>query len=187
MKKHILFLVFTAMVFAVEGQQLPKVSAGSIQRVENFPSQFLTARNVDIWLPEGYQSSKKYPVVYIHDGQMLFDSTLTWNKKEWKVDEILTGLIREQKIGACIVVGIWNTGMDRISEYLPTKIFNLLDDKTGKNLSDKYCNGKGARGDQYLKFIVTELKPYVDKNFATFPDREHTFMAGSSMGGLISI
>jgi enterochelin esterase-like enzyme len=168
-------------------QNLPKVSSGTILRHENFKSQFVAARNVDIWLPAGYSKLKKYNVVYMHDGQMLFDSTQTWNKKEWKVDEVFSELISSGKIEPCIVVGIWNTGSDRISEYFPGKIFSLTDPKIQKLISDKYCNGKSAKGDNYLKFLVTELKPFIDNNYSTYPDKENTFVMGSSMGGLISI
>jgi len=168
-------------------QNLPKVSSGSINRIENFQSKFIAPRNVDIWLPEGYNPTKKYDVVYMHDGQMLFDSTQTWNKKEWKVDEVFSQLIKNKKIEECIVVGIWNNGADRISEYFPDKIFNMLDDKTKAKLSVKYCNGKSANGDNYLKYLVTEIKPYIDQNYSTFQDKDHTFIMGSSLGGLISI
>ena len=187
MKNKLLFILiflFGSLAFA---QNIPKVSSGSIKRIENFKSHFVVARNVDVWLPEDYNSAKKYNVVYMHDGQMLFDSTQTWNKKEWKVDEVFSKLIREKKIEECIVVGIWNNGAERISEYFPNKIFNQLDEKTKTKLSEKYCNGKLANGDNYLKFVITELKPYVDKNFSTKDDKDHTFMIGSSMGGLISI
>jgi len=169
------------------GQNLPKVHSGSIVRHENFQSQFIAARNIDVWLPSGYNKSHKYSVIYMHDGQMLFDSTLTWNKKEWKADEVASQLIDSKKIESCIIVGIWNNGSERISEYFPDKIFNLLDDKTQKLLSNKYCNGKAANGDNYLKFLVTEVKPFIDKTYSTYSDKEHTFVMGSSMGGLISV
>jgi len=168
-------------------QNLPKVSSGSIKRIENFQSKFIAPRNVDVWLPEGYNPTKKYDVVYMHDGQMLFDSTQTWNKKEWKVDEVFSQLIKDKKIKECIVIGIWNNGADRISEYFPDKIFNMLDDKTKAKLSEKYCNGKTSNGDNYLKYLITEIKPYIDQNYSTFQDKDHTFIMGSSMGGLISI
>jgi len=180
----IIFLFVCSFSFA---QTLPKVSSGSIKRIEDFKSQFIASRNVDVWLPEGYNTSKKYNVVYMHDGQMLFDSLLTWNKKEWKVDEVFSQLIKDKKIEECIVVAIWNNGAERISEYFPNKIFDQLNIATQKKISEKYCNGKTANGDNYLKFVVTELKPYVDKNFSTKEDKEHTFMIGSSMGGLISM
>jgi predicted alpha/beta superfamily hydrolase len=187
MKKNLIFILIFLSGSLAFAQNFPKVSSGSIKRIENFSSRFVAARNVDVWLPEGYTTDKKYNVVYMHDGQMLFDSTQTWNKKEWKVDEVFSQLIKDKKIENCIVVGIWNTGADRISEYFPNKIYNLLDDKMKVKLSEKYCNGKQANGDNYLKFLVTELKPYIDKNFSTQDDKDHTFMIGSSMGGLISI
>ncbi len=179
-----LFLIYTGIGAA---QTLPKIASGKIQRIENFKSEFVASRNIDIWMPDGYDTSKKYNVVYMHDGQMLFDSTQTWNRKEWKADETFSQLIKDKKIEKCIIVAIWNTGSDRFSEYLPNKIFNSLEEKTKQKLKEKYGNGKPANGDNYLKFLVTELKPYIDKNFSTFQDKDHTFMVGSSMGGLISL
>lgn len=168
-------------------QNLPSVSDGSVMRIGDFQSKIVNPRNVDVWLPAGYNPAKKYSVVYMHDGQMLFDSMLTWNKKEWKADETFATLLKAGKIVDCIVVGIWNTGADRIAEYLPNKVFNLLDPKTQAKISSNYFNGKTVNGDNYLKFLVTELKPYVDSHFSTYPDKEHTWMIGSSMGGIISI
>jgi len=187
MKTKLLSVIMLLIASHCFGQNFPKVSSGSIVRYENFQSQFIVARNIDVWLPSGYNKSKKYNVIYMHDGQMLFDSILTWNKKEWKVDEVVSRLIDNKKIEACIIVGIWNNGSERISEYFPTKIFQLIDDKTQKLVSDKYCNGKGVNGDNYLKFLVTEIKPFIDKNYSTYSDKEHTFVMGSSMGALISV
>jgi predicted alpha/beta superfamily hydrolase len=180
----VLFLLISAFCF---GQNLPKVSSGTIIRHADFQSMNIAARNIDVWLPEDYNPTKKYSVIYMHDGQMLFDSTQTWNKKEWKVDEVVSRLIRENKIESCIIVGLWNNGSERISEYFPTKIFNLLDNKTQQLLSKKYFNGKSANGDNYLKYLVNDVKPFIDKNYATFTDKDHTYVMGSSMGGLISI
>jgi enterochelin esterase-like enzyme len=87
MKTRILASFIILMNVICSAQNLPKVSSGSIKHIENFKSQFIAARNVDIWMPEGYISTKKYNVVYMRDGQMLFNSTSTWNHKEWKVDE----------------------------------------------------------------------------------------------------
>ena len=187
MKTKLLCILIFISGNLIHAQNLPKVSSGSVKRIENFQSKFVPSRNVDVWLPEGYDGKKKYSVVYMHDGQMLFDSTLCWNKKEWKADEVFSKLIIENKIERCIVIGIWNNGSERISEYFPTKIFNNIDPKISKSLSEKYCNGKGAAGDNYLKFLVSELKPYIYKNFSTYDDKEHTTILGSSMGGLISM
>ena len=81
---------------------------GKIYRIENFPTKFITPRKVDVWLPVNYSTTKKYSVLYMHDGQMLFDANSTWNKQEWMVDEVVSRLIAENKIEDLIVVAIWN-------------------------------------------------------------------------------
>jgi len=187
MKTNIVIYIMVVLCCFVHAQDLPKVSSGTVTRIENLQSQNIAPRHVDVWLPADYTPSKKYNVVYMHDGQMLFDSTLTWNKKEWQVDEVISQLINKNKIEECIVVAIWNNGKERISEYFPNKIFDQLEETTKKKLSEKYFNGKSANGDNYLKFVVNELKPYIDKNFSTKGDKDHTFIIGSSMGGLISM
>jgi predicted alpha/beta superfamily hydrolase len=122
----------------------------------------------------------------MHDGQMLFDSTQTWNKKEWLADEIFTKLMAEKKIEPCIIVAIWNTP-ERITEYFPNKIYSELDPEMQKTISGKFGNGKPANGDNYLKFITSELKAYIDSHYSTRIEKESTIIMGSSMGGLISI
>lgn len=184
--KHIGLLMFLFATMSAFGQNLPRVSSGTVVRVENFKSEFVSPRNIDIWLPDGYNSGKNYSVVYMHDGQMLFDSTQTWNKKEWKADEVFSKLIAGEKTVPFIVVGIWNTP-DRITEYFPNKIFESLESEVQKLISEKYGNGKTANGDNYLKFIVSELKPYIDKEYKTLTQKENTVIAGSSLGGLISV
>ena len=98
-----------------------KSVVGQLFRVEDFPSEFITPRNVDVWLPENYSSSKKYAVLYMHDGQMLFDSTTTWNQQEWKVDEWATRLMNEGKTKDFIVVAPWNINSERYSDFFPQK------------------------------------------------------------------
>lgn len=166
-------------------QNLPNVVSGKIHRIENFHSKFVAERNVDVWLPENYDPSLKYSVLYMQDGQNLFDSTQTWTRKEWGVDETASRLIKENKIERCIVVGIWNSGKYRHSEYFPQKFLNTVSDDFKKEFISTYLENN-PQSDNYLKFIVQELKPYVDSNFSTYPDKDHTFIMGSSMGGLIS-
>jgi enterochelin esterase-like enzyme len=171
-----------------------QVSAGKLQRIESFGSQFVDPRNVDVWLPEGYSAKGKYAVLYMHDGQMLFDSTNTWNHQEWGIDEIMNRLLKAKIIRNCIVVGIWNNGKYRHPEYFPQKALEYLTPKEKKDLLN-YSIGdtsepllvNGPISDNYLRFLVLELKPYIDQNFSTLPDRSNTFIAGSSMGGLISM
>lgn len=124
-------------------------------------------RRVWIYLPADYQSvRKKYPVIYMHDGQNLFDA-YTSSYGEWGVDEILDKLPAKNE---CIIVGIDHGGDNRITEYDP------YDSKYGK-----------GRGDDYVDFLVKTLKPYIDAHYRTKTDARHTTVAGSSMGGLISM
>jgi enterochelin esterase-like enzyme len=174
--------------------QVPKPAAGTIKHFENFSSKFVTARNIDVWLPESYSHQKKYAVWYMHDGQMLFDSSINWNKQEWGVDETMTRLMAAQKIKDCIVVGIWNTGPGRHADYLPQKPFESLTAPERDSIyfskrtnGASIFNGFKVHSDDYLKFVVSELKPFIDSSFSTKPDQAHTFIAGSSMGGLISL
>ncbi|AMC11981.1 esterase [Lutibacter profundi] len=167
------------------------LSSGKLERVVNFPSKFVQPRNVDIWLPNNYSSKNKYAVLYMHDGQMLFDSTKTWNHQEWKVDEIVGKLLAEKKIKNTIVVGVWNRPKNRHTDYYPKKAFEFLPkkfkDSIFKITEKQYVSDfKVLQSDNYLKFIVKEVKPYIDSHYSTFTTKENTFIAGSSMGGLIS-
>jgi enterochelin esterase-like enzyme len=184
------YLVNQIEVFA----QLPKPSSGRIIRTENFSSKHVPARNVDVWLPDNYTASKKYAVLYMHDGQMLFDSSITWNKQEWGVDETLNQLMQQNKIRDCIVVGIWNGGKSRHPEYFPQKPFEALSKEEQQLVYSAYRSGGQSifsglpiSSDNYLKFLVEELKPFIDKNYSTKTDASNTFIAGSSMGGIISL
>lgn len=185
-----LFVLFLNIVQA----QLPSVCAGKLQRHENFISKFVTPRNVDLWLPVGYSATKKYAVLYMQDGQMLFDSNLTWNKSAWDVDDIISKLNSENRIRDVIVVAIWNGGMERHSEYCPQKPFETLPALQQEGIMNSIrrdgssvFNGFKVKSDDYLKFVITELKPFIDKTYSTHSDKENTFISGSSMGGLISI
>lgn len=188
----ILFILFG--LYTVSYAQLPQVKTGKIVRVENFASKYVPPHTIDIWLPEGYSSSKKYAVLYMQDGQMLFDSTLTWNKQEWGIDETLSTLLQKNAIQHCIVVGIWNGGRSRHAEYFPQKPFESLTPVQQEIVYNAYRSGGQSiffglpiSSDNYLSFLVKELKPYIDSSYSTRPGRAHTFIAGSSMGALISL
>lgn len=133
-----------------------------------FIPQLNRNRRIWIYLPEGYTKTKKhYPVLYMQDGQNLFDA-FTSSYGEWGVDECLDSLTRQGK-QACIVVGIDN-GPQRMNEYNPYEFQNF---------------GKGE-GEAYLEFLTGTLKPFIDNKYRTLRDKEHTMIAGSSMGGLIA-
>ncbi|MBU6158294.1 MAG: esterase [Bacteroidetes bacterium] len=188
--------IFPNCLFCIPASsQIPKVSSGKIIRVENFNSSFVTARNIDIWLPDHYPNHKQpYAVLYMHDGQMLFDSTITWNQQEWKMDETAGNLIRENKTQPFIIVGIWNGGNTRHADYFPQKAFESLSNEQKENIFNAVrTNGETVfknntiNSDNYLRFIVKELKPFIDSSFTVSTKPQHTFIAGSSMGGLISL
>lgn len=169
-----------------------KISSGLLQTI-NFPSKHVRKRNVYVWLPEDYYNNKeKHAVLYMHDGQMLFDPTTTWNKQEWGVDEALSKLIKNGTVKRTIVIGIWNHKDIRHSEYFPQKPLETLKKEQKEAILKTKSDGKPIfkgelMADRYLKFIVEELKPYIDKNFRTLTDQKNTYIAGSSMGGLISM
>ncbi len=192
--KHLLTTLSVFFLELAAVAQLPAVVSGRLQRHENFASAYVTSRNVDVWLPEGYTSSKKYNVLYMHDGQMLFDSATTWNKQAWDVDDVISELLQQQKIKDLIVVAIWNGGTTRHSDYFPQKPFEALSKaekdtvySAARTNAVSVFNNYKIQSDNYLKFLVREVKPFIDKNYSVYKDRSHTFIAGSSMGGLISL
>lgn len=187
--KKIFLLLITSIAFG----QNPKVSSGTIQRLENFKSNYVDARNVDIWLPEGYTENQKYAVLYMHDGNMLYDAQTTWNKQSWEVDEVASKLISEGKTKQFIVVGVWNNNQKRHPEYFPQKPFESMSQTQKDTITSNLQKAGRTKeifqpiSDLYLKFLVSELKPYIDSHFSTLTNKENTFIAGSSMGGLISM
>lgn len=196
MKKLVILLILSVQFQISFGQTpspLQKPSKGEIKHYENFKSNYVTSRNVDVWLPEGYSVNKKYAVLYMHDGQMLFDSTTTWNKQEWGVDEIVSKLNADKKIKECIVVGVFNGGSTRHADYFPQKPYESLNQIQRDTITAQLQKMGRTKevfkpmSDNYLKFLVTELKPFIDKNYSTKKDAKNTFVAGSSMGGLISM
>ena len=160
---------------------IPTVARGTLERFPQFTSQYVPSRDVVVWLPEGYQTGDSCDVLYMHDGNMLFDATTTWNRREWQVDEVTDSLIQAGLIRPCIVVGIYNTD-DRLTEYFPAKTWQHVAETDRKD-----ADLKKLTADAYLQFIVEELKPFIDKRYKPLTTREHTFMMGSSMGGLISL
>ena len=194
MYKKILFLFISVCSFAQEitmKEIKNEHFLGKIQRVENFPSNYVKHRNIDVWLPENYSPEKKYSVLYMHDGQMLFDATTTWNKQEWQVDDVVTKLVAENKIEDVIVVGVWNIPAIRHLDLFPQKAFDLLPKQEKEKMIEQAkainLDLTKINSDNYLKFIVEEVKPFVDKQFSTYSDAAHTAVMGSSMGGLISM
>ncbi|MGC4041563.1 MAG: alpha/beta hydrolase-fold protein [Flavobacterium sp.] len=183
------------LVTGIMNSQAPKVSDGKIEHFESFKSQYVDPRNIDVWLPADYSAKEKYAVVYMQDGQSLFDAGIAWNNQSWELGKTAAELNTEAKgmPKKFIIVGIWNNGVKRHAEYFPQKPYNKLTDKQKEFVSDNLFKSSNINppfvpnSDNYLKFLVNELKPFIDSRFSTLPDRDNTCIAGSSMGGLISL
>ena len=159
----------------------------ALRRHDQFHSAFLPDdRDVLVWLPPGYDvrnpreepssgtfvGNRRYPVLYMHDGQNLFDPDTAFQKgQHWRVGETASELITAGVIEPLIVVGIHNTGTTRIEEYTPT-----ADARLGGGLADAYG-----------RLIVEELKPFIDSTYRTLPEASHTGLGGSSLGGLVTL
>ena len=151
---------------------------GNIREHRGFRSKILgNRRNVLVYLPRGYRrwSRKRYPVLYLHDGQNVFDAATAFNGVEWGVDETAQRLIRTNLIEPLIIVAVANTGEERVHEYAPTR---------GK--FDKRRRSKGLLKN-YGRFLVEELKPFIDSKYRTQRGAESTALGGSSLGGLATL
>lgn len=164
--------------------QTSAIAGGRLIEYEAVASAHLGPRNVTVWLPPGYDAgSDRHPVLYMHDGQNLFDPARA-NFGEWGVDEHLVRLIETGQVRAPIVVGVWNTAL-RLREYVPADLIAALPAEVRDSLMPMY--GGHPLSDQYLRFLVEELKPRIDAEYRTLTGRDDTVIAGSSMGGLISL
>lgn len=168
-----------------KAQLVPRIAAGTIVDLGVLQSNYADPRRVVVWLPSSYRpGGPKHAVLYMHDGQNLFDTATAGYGMEWTVDETLDRLIREQKVRPTIVVGIWNTPK-RLREYVPSKAFDHLPPAYMDRVRKLY--GGDPLSDGYLNFIVHELRPLINGRFHVERDAANTAIMGSSMGALISL
>lgn len=155
----------------------PVTFSGTIQAHKDFQSQFLGPRDVVVWLPPGYdkESERRYPVLYMHDGQNVFDSS--GMGMEWQMDETAGRLIEAGAIEPLILVAVANTEA-RTDEYTPYS-FEVED-------GDRKVS-RGGKASLYGRLLVEELKPFIDRSYRTLPDAAHTGVGGASFGGLVSL
>ena len=147
---------------------------GEFRLHETFASRHLEhPRTLVVYLPPGYdhEPDRRYPVLYLHDGQNVFDKATSVGE-EWRVDETATAMIERGEIAPLIIVGIYNTGEHRIEEYTPSR--------DAKHQS-------GGKADAYGLMMVEEIKPHIDGQYRTLPGASTTAMAGSSLGGLLTL
>ncbi len=179
-------------------------NAGSFHHIDGFRSAFVENRPIDVWLPPGYEqnSNQRYPVMYLHDGQMMFDnSTSPLNKGFfngvmgwyygglfWDVDKTVSKLVYDETIEPVILVSVWNLPTKRGTEYMPQKMFEGHKRGTGFDGMElkKEVWIESLTSDKYLRFLVEEIKPYIDTHYRSKVDRANTYIMGSSMGGMIS-
>ncbi|QSX79340.1 alpha/beta hydrolase-fold protein [Agrilutibacter solisilvae] len=164
--------------------QAPPINAtGTVESYQDLPSRHVAARTVDVWLPPGYAThpQRRYPVLYMHDGQNLFDPALSYTGIDWGVDEAMTRLIARGDVREAIVVGIWNTPL-RGLEYTP-----LAPLQTRPAAAREGLPIDGNASDAYVTFLVDELKPFIDARYRTQTGPGDTLVMGSSLGGLISL
>lgn len=149
------------------------------------PSSNVAPTHITVWLPPGYDAGKRrYPVVYMHDGQNLFFRKRSNFDKVWAADKSALRLIAAKKVAPFIIVGIDQPGVARYRQYFPQRLRADAPPAVGKAI-DRAAGGP-LTGDGYLRFLTEELKPRVDREYRTLPDPRHTAVVGSSMGGLIS-
>lgn len=177
--------VFLRWAYAVHARSLH--ATGRVESWHAMPSRYVAARDVDIWLPPSYgrDPQRRYPVLYMHDGQNLFDPSLVFNGTDWDIDGAMTRLIDAGRIREAIVVGVWNSPQ-RFLEYMPQAPVRTPTIATGIDGLPPF-DAAGLQSDAYLRFLVEELKPFIDAQYRTLPGRDDTAVMGSSMGGLISL
>lgn len=194
MKFVIALLGLTAFLSPASYANAPtvQVSKGQIEIVQSFPSQYVKDKFLTVWLPPGYNKHSQYDVLYMHDGRMLFDANTTWNKQEWRVDEVAGELIEQGKVRPFIVVGIPNAVENRHSEYFPQQPFESLSVAKQqalyqiKKFADVPLFASKVYSDKYSLFLIKEVIPYIEAHYPVNKGAEHRYLGGSSMGGLIS-
>ncbi|MDH4290432.1 MAG: esterase family protein [Aquincola sp.] len=186
MIRRLLTLLLVAAAVAVNAQPLPQPASGRVERLTDVASRHVAPRHVDVWLPDNYDPSRRHAVIYMQDGQMLFDARTTWNGQAWNADVAVARLVKSGRIAPAIIVGVWNNGPERYAEYYPQKMLSYASESARREYVDKASNGR-SKADAYLRFLVEELKPMIDRRYATRSEPEATFVVGSSMGGMISL
>jgi enterochelin esterase-like enzyme len=190
--KVIGILFYICLLGAAASAQPMQVQAGRLDTLK-FSSAYIGERTIGVWMPVQARKGDSLAVLYMQDGQMLFDARMSWNKQEWRVDEHLDSLIRFGAIPPIMVVAIWNGGTDRHRDYFPQKPLLALSEAdregitqaTRPNLQPLFPGP--VRSDAYLAFLVRELIPFIESRYPAKKETKDRFIIGSSMGGLISL
>lgn len=162
-----------ARAFNEPGAPVSLSRAGTIERLDPLPERFVAARAVQVWLPPNYErdTARRYPVLYLHDGQNVFDAAAAG--AEWRVDETAQELTVSGQIQPMIIVAVASTAA-RIDEYTATA-------RTHEGVT------RGGKAPAYARYLIEQLKPAIDARYRTLPDAAHTAVGGSSLGGIMSL
>jgi len=155
-------------------EQRPHTFTGTFRMHEGVRSRFLASEHdVIVYLPPGYEEDieRRYPVLYMQDGQNLFDASTSF-AGEWRLDEAAEQMIAAGLVAPLIIVGVYNAGAYRVDEYTPTR---------------DSAKRAGGKADRYGRMLVEELKPFIDSEYRTLPEPRSTGIGGSSLGGLVSL
>lgn len=166
---------------------MPEITVGRLERILDLPSARVPVRPVDVWLPPGYRPDGSHAMLVLHDGQMLWDPRRSWNGQAWRVHLAAARLIASGRVRPFIVVGVWNRGDARHAEYFPAGILSKVNDRPTLDALGTLGVPKRASAAAYLRFLAEELKPAIEARYGPARGRQHAFIAGSSMGGLVSM
>lgn len=182
-------LIFILVFSAVATAERPKVqhpSVGRIDRLYFYSPQMQDSVTVDVWLPQIYveDDEVRLPVLYMHDGQNLFDASTTWNHQSWEMDSVVSILASRGEIVPPVIVGVHSMSSTRVADLMPVAPF--ADSDILKDLNKPGLINSPLRGDEYAAFIANDLRNYIESNYRILPGMNNTSVMGSSMGGLMS-
>ena len=188
---HIIGSGFAALALLMAGTLAVAATGtarpGTLESLRVAGGHGIAPRQVQVWLPPGFDRNTRYAVIYMHDGQMLFGNEQTWNGQSWDIDRTLTTLLEKGAIRDVIVVAIANDPNRRHAEFFPEAALELLNPPALREAFVTQALGQRPAAKAYLEFLVEVVKPEVDARYPTDPSRDGTFIMGSSMGGLISL
>ena len=174
---------------------MPQVYTGRLVRFNAVSSTHIESRPIDVWIPPGLEpgadvgantGAQSAVVLYMHDGQMLFDARTTWNRQAWNAHTAVLSLMRAGRIPPTIIVGVHNRDGQRYAEYFPQKALAYATEAEREEY--RRTEGRGRTlADAYLRHLVEEIKPLIESRWPVRPGPRNAYTAGASMGGLISL
>lgn len=180
-----LFSLSFLPAFSGGNSPVQNADCGNVERISMPAPQLNDTIDIDIWLPEGFSKENRYAVLYMHDGQNLYDASTTWNHQSWEMDQTACRLIESGLTRPFIIVGIHSDPAKRVSQLMPQKA--VQNAGLDELMAEVKLKGEPILGDKYADFVVNTLKPFIDAEYPVLTDRENTVVMGSSMGGLMSL